>query len=241
MKFKTEDLHFLQDKNYTSGHRFFFELDAEDKVYISRNDMLANIVSGKKVIHFGCVDHDIESIVNKIQSGNWLHQILIDNAIRCAGIDIKEQECLYITNKLGIDDIECVNILESESVLLHSDNWDYILLPDIIEHISNPGSFLKALQQSLPNFTGKIIITTPNGLAESSARRAIKGYELINTDHRMFFTPFTLSKLMVEAGYKIQHIRTCRHGHISKQRWLKNWLFGIHPLVRDCLVVIATI
>ena len=40
----------------------------------SRKTLLIRLVSGKKIIHVGCVDH-LEIIDEKIRSGEWIHQV----------------------------------------------------------------------------------------------------------------------------------------------------------------------
>lgn len=241
MKFKVEDGVFLDGSEYSNGHRFYMELDSQDSQYVTRNKLLVNMVEGKKLVHFGCVDHDVESIRRKNDKGKWLHKLLTESSQRCLGIDIKEDECRFIRDDLGYDDIECVNILENRSARLESDQWDMVLLPDVIEHIPVPGSFLKALRMALSGRARQLVVTTPNGLSGIGYKHGKKGHEVINTDHRMVFTPFTLSKLLVEAGFKVDTIRTCRHGSIKRHQFIKNFKFQRYPLVRDCLVVVAHI
>jgi hypothetical protein len=76
-----------------------------------------------------------------------------------------------------------------------------MILGEIIEHISNPAAFLNALRERYAGYVGKIILTTPHAFRYKNFTRAAKTHqEIINSDHRFWFTPYTLAKIAVDAG-----------------------------------------
>ena len=49
-------------------------------------------------------------------------------------------------------------------------------------------------------YSGKYVITVPNALCFTRKAVFMNGFERINTDHRYWFTPYTIAKVMYEAG-----------------------------------------
>jgi hypothetical protein len=115
--------------------------------------------------------------------------------------------------------------------------FDYILIPDVIEHIGNPVEFLQAIRERFKNNTEKIILTTPNGLRWNNFINAFKGIEVINTDHRFWFTPFTLSKIVTDAGYKINNIGYLEHGKLSRRQIIRKFILSKYNAFRDTLII----
>lgn len=83
---------------------------------------------------------------------------------------------------------------------LKNNDWDYLLLLDVLEHIPNPIFFLENVKQRLSKNSSKIIITVPNAFSIGNFFLTFLSKECINTDHYFWFTPFTLAKVCVEAG-----------------------------------------
>ena len=48
-------------------------------------------------------------------------------------------------------------------------------------------------------FMGKYIITVPNAFCFLKTSVYQEGIEFINSDHRYWFTPYTIAKIMIEA------------------------------------------
>ena len=78
-----------------------------------------------------------------------------------------------------------------------TNDWDFVLLGEIIEHVDNPVDFLKSIKDKFKPFSKKIIITAPNAYSYTHVLSYIENnVELINSDHRFWFTPYTILKLM---------------------------------------------
>jgi len=166
-----------------------------------RVDYLKNLVKGKKVIHLGCLDH-VPLINQKINKGQWLHKILTDNALKCIGFDINEIGIKEFRSLFEIDNIYYDDITLTRNEMICKEKWDFLLLGEVLEHINNPTDFLKKLRDNYSGIVDKIIITVPNVLASNRFKAAKKGIENINTDHRYWFTPFTIMKVATMAGLK---------------------------------------
>jgi 2-polyprenyl-3-methyl-5-hydroxy-6-metoxy-1,4-benzoquinol methylase len=101
-----------------------------------------------------------------------------------------------------------VGSIEDENILKQvTDQYDYILLLDVFEHLAGPEKVLKALRKNLKT-DGKILASTPN-IASWPSRKDLflKGkfeYEesgLFDRTHIHFFTYKTFIKLFEEVGF----------------------------------------
>lgn len=241
MQFSEETLAYLKGEKFTEDLIVRYNYEPDDYVYQSRFDLLTSLCAGKKVIHIGCVDHDIEAIDRKLKKGTWLHKRLSDVAARCYGIDIQERGIAYIHDQLGYSDVEAINILTHDSKKLLEDQWDYLLLPEVLEHIGNPVDFLSGLRNKLQRRVSKIIITVPHAMYRENCKRTSQGVERINSDHRFWFTAYTLSKLMVDAGYQIEKITFSNGGPLKSGSWLHKWHYGKYPMKRNNLMILASL
>lgn len=197
-----EQMDYLCGKRLSTGMTFNFPCS---KNVISRINYIEKKCINKKVIHVGCLDHT-EVIEKKIKSNTWLHQRITDVSQKCIGIDINSQGIKICKEKYGINNILLANIAEHVPDEICAEKFDLLLLPDVIEHISDPLSFLSAMHKNLSPYVSRMLITTPYAFRFINIKKAIKNQELINTDHRFWFTPYTLSKLLVLAGFHIKNI-----------------------------------
>jgi SAM-dependent methyltransferase len=165
-----------------------------------RLDTLENLCGGKRVLHLGCTDH-LPLIDARLASGRHLHARLTKSCAECVGIDINQDSIDHLRDEHGIDNIINMDILaDALPARIAESRWDYIVLGEILEHVDDPVRFLSELRERFGACCDSIIITVPNAFG----RRAVKPYlrdriELINSDHRYWFSPYTLLKVMYRA------------------------------------------
>jgi 2-polyprenyl-3-methyl-5-hydroxy-6-metoxy-1,4-benzoquinol methylase len=188
---------------------------------IARNILLTQLAQGKTVLHIGCADHP-ELIEKKRQAGNYLHDMLAKVATKVLGCDVN-QAALTKMGNLGIQDLYTPDTVPNIA-------FDVVLVPDVIEHVPNVQDFLASLRRYK---AGQIVITTPN--AYRLVNRKLWQQELINTDHRYWFSPYTLSKTVVEAGYTVEAFY---YTDVIARNPLKNLLRRQFPLCRDGLAIV---
>lgn len=158
---------------YIKGDEFHNGLQVKltSNKMLFRNKYLLNLVKGKKIVHVGFVDH-LPLIDEKIKNKNWLHNQLLESSNKCIGIDINSEGIDYLKNKYLINDIYALDIMTDQLPEdIKKEHFDYLLLPDVIEHIGNPVSFLKGLKNKFPN-VDKFIFTTPNATCYDNIKYA---------------------------------------------------------------------
>jgi hypothetical protein len=167
---------------------------------ISREDAITEIIKDKNVIHIGCSDH-IQIINEKIKSNKWLHKLITDNSKNCIGIDIDKESIEFIKKNLGYTNVFHGDVLTDDFEVITASNWDYAVLGEIVEHLDNPVDFLKGFKAKYGKNVSKFIITVPNIYNRRQFSNMMNYREVINSDHRFWFTPYTISKVLVSAGY----------------------------------------
>ncbi|MBI2705401.1 MAG: methyltransferase domain-containing protein [Actinobacteria bacterium] len=165
---------------------------------VDRIAYLSGKASGRRVIHVGFVDTGCQAMNQT--AGSWLHGHLHEHATSLVGIDldeagVKEAEAAgyeaYAADCRDRDALEALALAPAQVVIAG----------EVIEHIDDPGSFLRGLH-ALVAPGGQLIITTPNayGLFNVFASLALR--EINHPDHVLMFTWRTLTNLASRYGWK---------------------------------------
>lgn len=198
-----------QIESYLSGQSFSDDLPFRPQIISHsqpRGDLLTQWVVGRRVLHVGFADH-VPLIASRIADGSWLHARLTRRASVCEGIDINPQG-VATARDLGFENVHVLDIFAPASAAKLAE-WrlDLVLVPDVIEHLPDPAAFLRRLAQCLPE--AEFVVTVPNALSLRNALQAVQGVERINTDHRAWFSPFTLLKVLADAGLQPESLHGC--------------------------------
>ena len=215
------------DKNilpYITGEKFSNALKVEIKEHFPDNkrvELIKNLCVNKKIIHIGCVDH-IPLIEDKISKNQWLHKLITEVSEETIGIDINKEGIDYLRNKLNIKNVMYADIITDDIPEIKNKKWDYMILGEIMEHVDNPIHFLNTIREKYQDEVNQIIITVPNVLVKNRTDLMYKNsMELINTDHRYWFTPFTLTKVMYQAGFRDIYLDFAERVALTQSELLK--------------------
>jgi hypothetical protein len=194
---------------YLKGDEFsnslIVDLDRSKYQVRSREEVITEIIKDKDVIHLGCSDH-IPIIREKMAVNKWLHKLITENSGNCIGVDIDKESIDFVINELGFTNVIHGNILTDDLKELSDKQWDYVVFGEILEHIDNPVEFLSTFRAKYGNNVKRFIITVPNIYNRKALGNMLKFKEAINSDHRFWFTPYTLSKVLVSSGYLPENI-----------------------------------
>jgi hypothetical protein len=191
---------FLSGKKLDVGRRF---PDVSLPITVDRIEYLQRKCRGKRVLHIGCLDHP-EIILERVKDASWLHGIVSKVSELCLGIDVDARGYDLVRRELGIENIQLLDLskpleLKDLTCLLKT-HWDLIICPEILEHITNHQQFLQNLL-SLSDSETTLIITVPNAFQFGNFINALRGFETINSDHKYWFTFYTLSRLLTANGW----------------------------------------
>lgn len=230
---------YLSDKKFDEGLKVNFLFDDER---ISRIDKITKICTSKNIIHVGCVDH-VPLINEKIKNNTWLHKLLTDASINCLGVDINDEGIQFL-KKLGYKNVYTEDLMNPSKELILNKKWDLMVLGEILEHVDNPCDFLKNLKKIYSNNVSQIIISVPNAFCYYNFKNMLSNFEMINSDHRSTFTPYTLNKILHIAGFKLDEIffvdPIYKFHHKVVNKLLNKKLLSVHPGLSNTLLAIAS-
>jgi 2-polyprenyl-3-methyl-5-hydroxy-6-metoxy-1,4-benzoquinol methylase len=243
MKITADHREYLIGNKFDSYVKFKPEYDNEDYTLINRQDYLLKVLKGKKVIHVGCIDH-VVMIEEKIKNNTWLHSEITKVAKKNLGVDINEEGIRFVREKLQIENIINCDLTNSAHIssTIVEEKWDYIVLGEILEHVDNPVHFLEQIKKNYGHVIQKIIITVPNAFYLRNIEVVLlKKYEQINSDHRYWFTPFTLAKVMLRAGIEIDSFRCLLMGAVNARGFFHKIIYKKFPMLRTGIVMIGNL
>ncbi|MBC7797024.1 MAG: class I SAM-dependent methyltransferase [Pyrinomonadaceae bacterium] len=201
---------------------------------VQRVPFLKNLCKGKKVLHLGCTDHPYTDVV--IKNDMLLHFELGKIAGEIYGFDY-DQEGIDVLKSHGTKHLYLADLERLEEVPL-DETFDVIIAGEMIEHLSNPGLFLKGIQRFMTAET-KLVLTTIN--AYCGMRMLIYGFrgkgganEPVHPDHVAYYSYSTLKLVVDRAGLNVEHFTFYDVG--TEHRKVARWT---HILANDISVRIS--
>jgi 2-polyprenyl-3-methyl-5-hydroxy-6-metoxy-1,4-benzoquinol methylase len=218
---------------------------------VDRLDFLAEVVTGRNVIHIGFADAGCRDM--QAGAGTWLHERLAARTRSLIGLDVDEagvdasRQAGFVAHVVDCRDPGAVAALGLEPA-------DVVVAGEVIEHLDSPGTFLDAVEQLLvPD--GSLVLTTPNASGLGNALAAFAGFEVNHPDHVALFSCCTLTALLERHGWSVLEVRTyvprvkatARSGRAralravaTVLRWLELAAGGLgRPFVADGLILVA--
>jgi len=122
---------------------------AKHKIYKNKKELIEKLISPNDVV----LDVGFWGQGIKINDKNWVHNLLLNRSKNVYGLDLD-----FDINRLSHkENYQKANAEDFNFYL----KFDVIFSGDLIEHLSNPGLFLKSCSRNLKE-SGQLIITTLN-------------------------------------------------------------------------------
>jgi hypothetical protein len=246
VRFDADVLPYLNGESFSNG--LCLRIASTETSILNRLDVLDTLLENKRVVHVGCCDH-VPLIQKKLAANTWLHARLCRIATSCYGVDTSEDGIRLMQDELGYGDLAHADIVNDPLPDVELQQWDYMLLGELLEHLDDPVGFLTAIRQRYAKNIARVIVTVPNALSLLNARFAFRNQECINTDHRHWFSPYTLGRTLISAGMLPEEFFFCEPFPID-QPWYRRLrpraasvglLLRRYPALREGMIMIARI
>jgi len=238
-----EAMKYLRGEAFSSAIEFPLPESDSEGFNVDRLMYLEDLCRGQRVLHLGCCDHP-PLIRQKIAENRWLHGRLTAVAKTCLGVDIDAEAVAMVRDQIGHKNVILADLSATTPPEVQAGQpWDFLVAGEIVEHLDNPVHFLASLRKNLTGLCAQIIVTVPNAFRQSNLRHVLKRREQINSDHRFWFTPYTLAKILTRAGftpvsYDLVDISLARRPNSIKNVF-QQWRRKNHPALRDNLIMLA--
>lgn len=214
---------------------------------VQRVDFIKKACEGKKVLHLGCTNYPYTK--QSIESEMLLHFELEKVARELYGFDFDDAG-LDILREANIKNLYQANLENLANVAL-DETFDVIIAGEMIEHLSNPGLFLKGIKRFM-NAETELIITTIN--AYCGLRFLIYGLrgkggenEPVHPDHVAYYSYKTLSLILNRENLNVKKFYFYDIGteHRPFNRWFYNAFndicVKISPQLSDGIIAVCSI
>lgn len=204
---------------------------------VQRVEFIKKKCAGKKVLHLGCTDYPFTE--ERIGFKSLLHFELAEVAGELYGFDF-DQKGIDILAGAGVENLFRADLEKLEEVQLDK-TFDVIIAGEMIEHLSNPGLFLRGIQRFMNEQT-ELVITTIN--AYSGMRFFIYGLrgrggfqEPVHPDHVAYYSYKTLSLVIKRENLEIKDFVFYDVGpeHRVHNHWAYNFLNDVSVKVSPAL------
>ena len=173
------------------------------------------------MLDVGCTGHVVE-----IDSPVWLHRRLREVFPSVAGIDISAEN-VDLLRRHGYGD---VHVQSAESFELR-EKFDTIVAGELIEHLANPGLFLRQARAHLKP-GGRLVLTTPNPFALLFIFYALSKFPKTceNLQHTCWFCPQTMRELVGRYRLRVEHFELFDDYPPGNP----SWRFRLFMVLRRC-------
>jgi hypothetical protein len=226
-------------EDYLLGRRFSDNLTVRitpDGEVLPCTERLAGLVRGRSVLHIGCCDH-APILHQRLADNLWLHARLTAEAQKCLGIDIDAAAVAHVKAVTDFDNLIAGDVSKPGIAEITLSHWDFALFGDVIEHVHAPVDFLSAFRENYGRAVDRIIVSVPNTMRGGNTTGALRSRETINSDHCFEFSPFTLVKVVTQAGFRLEQFY---YSSFSEQRFPKSVIYRRRPYLAHTLIAVAS-
>jgi SAM-dependent methyltransferase len=180
---------------------------------VQRLEFLTDICRDRSVLHLGCTNWPYTRTA--LEAGSLLHLRLGGVARELWGLD-SDPEGLRALEAHGVSNLVRGDAEDLASCSLDR-TFEIVIAGEILEHLSNPGLFLRGVRRYLAP-GGRLVLTTINAycgfrFAQYFFRGRGGAAEPVHPDHVAYYSYRTLTHLLARERYVVESFRFYDLGH----------------------------
>ncbi|MBK9216014.1 MAG: methyltransferase domain-containing protein [Chloracidobacterium sp.] len=214
---------------------------------VQRLDFIRSRCAGKKVLHLGCANYPYTQ--DSIDKKMLLHFELERIASGLYGFDF-DQPGLDILAANGSKNLYRADLEKLDEVELNT-TFDVIVAGEMIEHLYNPGLFLRGIQRFMAPDSALLLTTINAFCGMRFIQYGLRGkggkQEPVHPDHVAYYSYATLTVLLGRHGLKVDEFLFYDIGveHRPHNRWFLNLMndvcVRIAPQWSDGVIAVCSI
>jgi len=173
-------------------------------IVFGRQQVILAKCKDKRVLHLGCVDQGYLS--ERFERGELMHQRLANVSKELWGVDIDEKGIEFLRKRgfrnLLVGDICALQDIEP----IRNRLFDTIVASEVMEHLQNPGLFLKTVRGFMDPGKTELIVTVPNAFRIDTLIWLFRRVEYVHPDHHYWFSYHTATHLLKENGFRVEEV-----------------------------------
>ena len=187
------------EKDIIEGNQSIYTAKQREPIYKKRAKELTNrynrflseienlqVVSEKKILDVGC-------------GMGFFLSVAKENGYDTYGVELSQEMVEYARTQLALTNIYSGTL---GTIQLPEKYFDIITLWDVLEHISDPQSFLKDVSEFLKD-EGILAVQSPNMNSSMALLTGENWYWWTVPDHLFHFTPLTMGALLRSSGFDV--------------------------------------
>jgi 2-polyprenyl-3-methyl-5-hydroxy-6-metoxy-1,4-benzoquinol methylase len=202
------------------------------KTIEDRMTVIEQYIREGAVLDLGCVDSRpaVHSAAERIEhKPNLLFRRMVEINKETLGVDI-DPAGVEVLKGMGYQAV-CADV---ETMDLGR-QFDCIVAGELIEHLENPGLFLRNMRRHLKE-SGVFIISTPNPFYQGQVWKIWRyGRPMVHEDHTNWQDPTTLAQLLKRVGFEVFDGYWVQPG----RSWLKTWKQWFRPYFSHGFIAFA--
>jgi 2-polyprenyl-3-methyl-5-hydroxy-6-metoxy-1,4-benzoquinol methylase len=159
---------------------------------------------GGEVAHLGCADSPYTREL--LSRGELLHSRLVRVAA-VTGFDVDAAALELVREALPDQRLVNADVTVAVPAEEHG-RYELVVAGEVLEHVPDADSFLRGCAALLAP-GGRLCVTVPNACCPKIGLRAVVGRESVHPDHRVYYSPRTLTRTLAGAGYEPLKLLTC--------------------------------
>ncbi|HUF05026.1 MAG TPA: methyltransferase domain-containing protein [Aridibacter sp.] len=201
---------------------------------VQRIDKIESLCKDRSVLHLGCTNWPYTK--EAIDDGSLLHFRLGEAASELYGFDF-DREGIETLKVAGVENLYRADLEDLGAVDLDR-RFDVIVAGEMIEHLTNPGLFLRGIRRFMDR-DSLLVITTVNAYCGMRfVQYALRGRggiaEPVHPDHVAYYSYRTLRLAVEKEGFDVEEFYFYDLGREHRPHNPK-----IYNLVNDVLVSVS--
>jgi predicted TPR repeat methyltransferase len=157
-----------------------------------------------EVAHLGCADSPYTQEL--LAAGALLHNRLVGVA-NVTGFDVDAASLGILAEAMPTERFVHADITEDVPEAERG-RYQLVVAGEVLEHVPDADLFLRGCAALLTP-RGSLCITVPNACCPKIGLRALAGRESVHPDHRVYYSPRTLTRTLAGAGLETVDLLTC--------------------------------